>query len=168
MMPSTDVKRQELIRKYAISSSLWWISGQLPDSSESAYHFAVSASLSNLISWCDVQLTKDGAEICFPDVRLDKASNIDRFFPNMSRTYNVDGDSKQGWFSVDYTLHDLENVSMKQAIDSRTDGFDKNLLPILEVQKVANISKLSSFLIMVEYSDCFSHMGHKEPWRLSF
>ncbi|XP_022892485.1 glycerophosphodiester phosphodiesterase GDPDL3-like isoform X2 [Olea europaea var. sylvestris] len=131
-------------------------SGLLPDSSENAYQFAVSTSLLNLISWCDVQLTKDGAGICFPDVRLDIASDIDRFFPNKSRTYIVDGDSKQGWFSVDYTLHDLKNISLKQAIYSRTDGFDKNLLPILEVRKVAEIAKPSSLWLNIQHDSFFS------------
>ncbi|KAL2474133.1 Glycerophosphodiester phosphodiesterase GDPDL3 [Forsythia ovata] len=129
-------------------------SGLFPDSSANAYVFTFSTSLSNVISWCDVQLTKDGAGICFPDVRLDKASNI-TMFPDKSRTYLVDGVSTQGWFSVDFTLDDLKNVTLNQGIRSRTERFDGTLL-LLAVEQVANIVNQSSFWLNIQHDSFFS------------
>ncbi|KAL9319867.1 hypothetical protein ACSQ67_011706 [Phaseolus vulgaris] len=51
-------------------------SGIFPDSSESAYIFGVTASLKNVIVWCDVQLTKDSQGICVPNVKLENATDI--------------------------------------------------------------------------------------------
>lgn len=88
-------------------------SGILPDSSLNAYGFAVQLGLPDTIVWCDLQLTKDGVGICFPDIKLDNASDIDVVYPKGRKTYLVNGVSTQGWFSVDYTLKDLEPVNSK-------------------------------------------------------
>ncbi|KAL2473908.1 Glycerophosphodiester phosphodiesterase GDPDL3 [Forsythia ovata] len=130
-------------------------SGLFPDSSEYAYRFTVATSLSNVISWCDVQLTKDGAGICFPYIRLDKASDISILFADKSRTYLVDGDSTQGWFSVDFTLNDLKNVTLNQGINSRTYNFD-HTLSLLVVEQVANILNRSSLWLNIQHDSFFS------------
>lgn len=88
-------------------------SGIFPDSSLNAFFVAVQTSLPNVHIWCDVQLTKDGRGICFPDIRLENASNIDAVYPKGRNTYMVNGVSTTGWFSVDFTLRDLGRVNSK-------------------------------------------------------
>lgn len=88
-------------------------SGLFPDSSSAAYSLALMTSLSNVVLWCDVQLSKDGAGICFPDMKLENASDISIVFKNRNNVYLVNGVSTPGWFSVDFTLTDLETVACK-------------------------------------------------------
>lgn len=88
-------------------------SGIFPDSSLNAYFVAVQTGVQDLHVWCDVQLTKDGIGICFPDVRLENASDIDLVYPKRRNTYVVNGVSAQGWFSLDFNLKDLESVNSK-------------------------------------------------------
>lgn len=114
-------------------------SGVFPDSSSYAYQLALQTGLTDLHVWCDVQLTKDGIGICFPDIRLQNASNIDDVYKNRSSNYKVNGDSVQGWFSVDFTLSDLQSVNLKQRIYSRAPNFDGSLMPINTVNDVARL-----------------------------
>ncbi|CAN6860080.1 unnamed protein product [Brassica oleracea] len=51
-------------------------SGMFSDSSVTAYSFVSATSVPDAVLWCDVQLTKDGVGICFPDVTLYKDSNV--------------------------------------------------------------------------------------------
>nr|DAD20315.1 TPA_asm: hypothetical protein HUJ06_021778 [Nelumbo nucifera] len=104
-------------------------SGLFPDSSYAAYSLANMTSLSNVILWCDVQLTKDAVGICFPDLKLDNSSDIANVFKN-STVYLVNGQLMKGYFPVDYTLNDLANVYYK---------FDGNLFSILRVEELASL-----------------------------
>lgn len=88
-------------------------SGLFPDSSSVAYSLALITSVPDVILWCDVQLTKDGAGICFPDLKLDNGSNIAVVLKNQRKTYLVNGVPTPGWFSIDYTLSDLSNIICK-------------------------------------------------------
>eukprot|EP00261_Vitis_vinifera_P031590 XP_019072833.1 PREDICTED: glycerophosphodiester phosphodiesterase GDPDL4 isoform X2 [Vitis vinifera] len=114
-------------------------SGLFPDSSSAAYSLALMTSLSNVVLWCDVQLTKDGAGICFPDMKLENASDISIVFKNRNNVYLVNGVSTPGWFSVDFTLTDLETVALNQGVYSRSGRFDGNLFPILTVQEMVKL-----------------------------
>ncbi|KAL0301094.1 UNVERIFIED_CONTAM: Glycerophosphodiester phosphodiesterase GDPDL4 [Sesamum radiatum] len=113
-------------------------SGIFPDSSFYAYSLAVQTSLTNVHVWCDVQLTKDGAGICFPDIRLENSSDIDNVYKNRRNTYVVNGVSTQGWFSVDFTLNDLAPVNLKQRIFTRAPNFDGTPMQILTVDDVVS------------------------------
>ncbi|RVW70217.1 Protein suppressor of NPR1-1 constitutive 4 [Vitis vinifera] len=53
----------------------------------------------------------NGAGICFPDMKLENASDISIVFKNKNNVYLVNGVSTPGWFSVDFTLTDLETVA---------------------------------------------------------
>ncbi|XP_019435653.1 PREDICTED: glycerophosphodiester phosphodiesterase GDPDL3-like [Lupinus angustifolius] len=108
-------------------------SGIFPDSSAYAYNLAIITSVPDVVLWCDVQLTKDGAGICFPDIKLDNATDISFIFQNQSTNYLVNGVPTGGYFSVDYTLKDLSNVFLTQGVYSRNSLFDGNQLPILTV-----------------------------------
>lgn len=88
-------------------------SGIFPDSSSNAYTLALMTGLSNMILWCDVQLTSDAAGICFPGLTLNNGSDIGNLFQNKSNTYLVNGVSMTGMFSVDFTLTELSNISCK-------------------------------------------------------
>ena len=86
------------------------LSGVFPDSSDIAYKLALFFSLPSVILWCDVQLTKDGAGVCLPDLRLNNGTNVEWILgdpPNT--TYLVDGVATKGWFTVDFTLNDLSS-----------------------------------------------------------
>lgn len=67
----------------------------------------------NLHVWCDIQLTKDGAGICFPDIRLNNNSDIDKVYEKKRNTYTINGVQEEGWFSVDFTLSELASVNCK-------------------------------------------------------
>ncbi|RZS16725.1 hypothetical protein BHM03_00048761 [Ensete ventricosum] len=84
-------------------------SGLFPESSQFAYQFAQSTSLKNVVLYCDVQLTKDGAGICRSDLRLDNSTTIAAVFPKGRTTYSVNGRPVQGWFSIDFTSDQLYN-----------------------------------------------------------
>ncbi|XP_013616322.1 PREDICTED: glycerophosphodiester phosphodiesterase GDPDL5-like isoform X3 [Brassica oleracea var. oleracea] len=104
-------------------------SGVFPDSSSKAYQW-VSVTISpNVALWCDLQLTKDGVGICFPDRNLDNGSDVTGLYPN-----------KKEWFSVDFTWKDLSDVKCKlvQNVKSRSGVFDGSY-QILTVEIVAEL-----------------------------
>ncbi|KAL8195587.1 hypothetical protein R6Q57_025990 [Mikania cordata] len=113
-------------------------SGLFPDSSSDAYSFAKELSVSDLILWCNVQLTKDAAGICFPNLNLEDASTIEQVFHDRVKTYPVKGVPTKGWFPVDFSLNDLHNVYLKQNIESRTPYYDGSY-PILTVKDVVGM-----------------------------
>ncbi|XP_010422831.2 PREDICTED: glycerophosphodiester phosphodiesterase GDPDL1-like [Camelina sativa] len=98
-------------------------SGLLPDSSVDAYNLATQTSVAEVVLWCDVQLTKDGVGICFPDLNLANASTVQYAYPNGQKSYPVNGVTTQGWFTIDSTLRDLQNVALIRGILSRSDRF---------------------------------------------
>ncbi|KAF6169969.1 hypothetical protein GIB67_034361 [Kingdonia uniflora] len=62
-------------------------SGLFPEASQFAYQLALSTSLSNVILFCDLQLTKDESGICKSDLRLDNSTNIALIYPKGQKTY---------------------------------------------------------------------------------
>lgn len=75
-------------------------SGVFPDSSSKAYELVSVTTSLNLALWCDLQLTKDGVGICFPNQNLYNYSDVKDVYPN-----------KKEWFSVDFTWKDLSDVN---------------------------------------------------------
>ncbi|CAH8383106.1 unnamed protein product [Eruca vesicaria subsp. sativa] len=126
-------------------------SGLFPDSSSAAYDLAKQTSLARGVLWCDVQLTKDGHGICFPDLKLNNASTIEFFYPNRHKTYPVNGVTTQGWFTIDFSLRDLKNISLIRGILSRSEKFDGNGYSILTVQDVSMQIKPESFWLNVQH-----------------
>jgi len=88
-------------------------SGLFPDSSSTAYTFALIASSPDTILWCDVQLTKDGVGVCLPNMKLDNCTDISAIFPERKKVYLVNDVSTPGWFSVDFNSSELAQVSCK-------------------------------------------------------
>ncbi|GFQ00792.1 glycerophosphodiester phosphodiesterase gdpdl3 [Phtheirospermum japonicum] len=110
-------------------------SGIFPDSSGVAYSFAPQMSLPNTLLWCDVQLTRDEQGICFPDIRLENATDVSAVYPRRQSTYSVNNVPTTGFFAVDFTLAELERISLIQRIYSRAPNFDGQ--PIVTVLSVA-------------------------------
>ncbi|KAK4398585.1 Glycerophosphodiester phosphodiesterase GDPDL3 [Sesamum angolense] len=131
-------------------------SGVFPYSSYYAFKLALISGLPNVHIWCDVQLTKDGVGICFPDIRLENSSNIKSVYGNKSNIYNIDGEQEQGWFSVDFTLTDLKLVSMNQGIYTRVPHFNGNNLPILTVDDVVRLTKPPGLWLNIPHDAFFS------------
>nr|GEW93438.1 glycerophosphodiester phosphodiesterase GDPDL3-like [Tanacetum cinerariifolium] len=111
-------------------------SGLFPSSSFNAYQLALITSVSDVILWCDVQLTKDNVGICFPDLNLQNSSTITSVFDKAEKTYDVNGVSVRGYFPIDYTISDLDKVFLIQGIFSRSPSFDGSW-KILTVDVVA-------------------------------
>nr|XP_043630293.1 glycerophosphodiester phosphodiesterase GDPDL3-like [Erigeron canadensis] len=130
-------------------------SGLFPDSSYYAYSFAQELSLSDVVMWCDVQLTKDGVGICLPDLNLGNASTIDQVFVDRSNTYPVNGVPMTGWFPVDFSFYDLQNVSLRQNFYSRTQYYD-GLFPILSVEDVVAIKSIKQLWLNIQHDAFFS------------
>ncbi|GMJ10380.1 SHV3-like 1, Glycerophosphodiester phosphodiesterase (GDPD) like 4, glycerophosphodiesterase-like 1 [Hibiscus trionum] len=127
-------------------------SGILADSSFGAYSLALLTA-PDAILWCDVQLTKDGAGICFPDLKLDNNSNIALAVNDKPKTYLVNGVSTKGLFSIDYTLKDLgnNNVVLNQGVFSRTNKFDGQNYPIMTVQDTYTQLKPPGFWLNIQH-----------------
>ncbi|KAK3199862.1 hypothetical protein Dsin_023277 [Dipteronia sinensis] len=125
-------------------------SGLLPDSSFAAYNLGVMLSVPNAIAWCDVQLTKDAIGICFPDIKLQNASNIGDVYKNKDKVYLVNGVPIRGWFPIDYTFDDLAaNVISEYLYFINNGDFSVD-------------GVLSDFPITPSAAiDCFSHIGRK-------
>ncbi|KAI7737369.1 hypothetical protein M8C21_020316, partial [Ambrosia artemisiifolia] len=111
-------------------------SGLFPASSINAYQFALATGVSDMILWCDVQLTRDNVGICLPHLNIDNGTTISSVYDKGKRTYPVNGVLMSGWFPVDFSFHDLDNVFLVQDIFSRSPVFDGSL-QILTVEDVA-------------------------------
>ncbi|KAI4306168.1 hypothetical protein L6164_029469 [Bauhinia variegata] len=131
-------------------------SGIFPDSSSSSYSLALLTSVSDVTVWCDVQLTKDAAGICLPNINLDNSTDIASVFQNQSKSYLVNGVSTRGYFSIDYTLKDLSNVVLTQGVYSRTNKFDGSLFTILTVEDVASQIKPPHLWLNIQHDQFYA------------
>ncbi|KAL8127370.1 hypothetical protein AgCh_014331 [Apium graveolens] len=110
----------------------------------------------NMILWCDVQLTRDGAGICFPELTLDNGSDIWSLFDKRKKSYLVNGASRSGWFSVDFTLDTLTKISLTQGIFSRPNIFDQSLFQVVTVEEVARQLKPPGLWLNIQHDAFFS------------
>ncbi|CAL4968540.1 unnamed protein product [Urochloa decumbens] len=133
-------------------------SGLFPDSSDSAYMFVASVSSPDTALWCDVRLTKDGAGICLPSISMDNCTTIADVFPQGKKTYNVNGVSTTGWFSVDYKSTDLQKVFLKQPVLSRTPAYD-GTLPLVPVEVVLGQYKAPSVWLNVQQDGFYNQFN---------
>ncbi|XP_052181862.1 glycerophosphodiester phosphodiesterase GDPDL6-like [Diospyros lotus] len=130
-------------------------SGIFPDSSRSAFQFAMSTSLPDVILFCDLQLTKDGQGFCQTSLQLDNSTTIASVFPKGQKTYNVNGHDHPGWFPSDYTFDQLsQNVSLTQNIYSRTNLFD-GYTQISAVEDVIRL-KPHEFWLNIQYASFYA------------
>ncbi|KAK4753331.1 hypothetical protein SAY87_022129 [Trapa incisa] len=130
-------------------------SGMYPDSSILAYKEALNTSVPDVVVWCDVQLTKDGAGICHPYLWLQNSTDITQLFPDRGNTYVVNGMNMIGWFTIDFTLNDLKSVRLYRVIESRSPRFD-GVYPVLTVQEMVQQVKPPGLWLNMEHDQFFS------------
>ncbi|XP_062219480.1 glycerophosphodiester phosphodiesterase GDPDL3-like [Phragmites australis] len=133
-------------------------SGLFPDSSDFAYMFVALASSPDTALWCDIRLTKDGVGICLPSIQMDNCTTIANAFPKGQKTYNVNGVSTVGWFSVDYKFTDLKNVFLQQSVLSRGPYFD-GVFQILTVEAVLSQYKAPAVWLNVQQDSFYSQFN---------
>ncbi|CAA7016428.1 unnamed protein product [Microthlaspi erraticum] len=133
-------------------------SGLFPDSSIDAYTFAMRTSAAGVVLWCDVQLTKDGQGICFPDLTMSNGSNVESVYPKRQKIYPVNGIPTQGWFTIDFTLRDVKEISLNPGIWTRSDMFNGNV-EISVVQKVATMLKPDGFWLNVQHDAFYAQQN---------
>ncbi|KAK7276905.1 hypothetical protein RIF29_18053 [Crotalaria pallida] len=85
--------------------------------------------------------SSDEAGICFPELKLDNATDISLLYPESAKTYSVNGILTKGWFSFDFNLSELADVSLLQGVYSRTSSFDGNHFRLLTVEDVVKLVK---------------------------
>ncbi|XP_010448228.1 PREDICTED: glycerophosphodiester phosphodiesterase GDPDL3-like [Camelina sativa] len=134
-------------------------SGLFPDSSYDAYNFAMLTSVPDAVLWCDVQLTKDALGICFPDLTMSNASNIEVVHKNQLKSYSVNGVPTQGLFTLDFSLKDLKDVNLIRGILSRSEKFDDNANPIMTVQSVATQIKPPLYWLNVQHDAFYAQQN---------
>ncbi|PUZ47596.1 hypothetical protein GQ55_7G178400 [Panicum hallii var. hallii] len=134
-------------------------SGLFPDSSEDAYRFVQYASSPDTILYCDVRLTKDEFGICLPDIKMDNCTNIADIYAQGQKSYLVNGVPTSGWFSVDYNITELGQVTLVRSISSRTPRFDSNSYPILAVEDVQSKFKPPGIWLNVQHDRFYSHFN---------
>ncbi|CAL9087218.1 unnamed protein product [Musa acuminata var. zebrina] len=126
-------------------------SGLFADSSYNAYTSVSLFSSSDTTLWCDVRLTKDGVGICLPDITLNNCTDIQYSYPQGKKSYMVNGVPTSGWFSVDYDKNELAQVTVTQAIYSRTNAFDSSASPILSVVDVKTQIKPGALWLNIQH-----------------
>ncbi|EPS68532.1 hypothetical protein M569_06231, partial [Genlisea aurea] len=100
-------------------------SGFFPDSSQSAYDFALDSGLLGTILYCNLHFTKDGDGFCVSQINLQNSTNIGDVDPKGSKSYSVYGEVIHGWFGLDYPAKFLfDNVTLRQNIFTRQGVFD--------------------------------------------
>ncbi|PWZ14245.1 Glycerophosphodiester phosphodiesterase GDPDL4 [Zea mays] len=133
-------------------------SGVFPDSSQGAYSFAMITSAPDTAMWCDVQLTKDGVGVCLRDINMKNCTSVDQAYPERKRTYVIDGVRKTGWFVSDFTIAELQSVSLTQAIWPRTRRFD-GIYPIISITDFRSLVMPSPVWLNVQHDIFYKQHG---------
>ncbi|XP_065864713.1 glycerophosphodiester phosphodiesterase GDPDL3-like [Euphorbia lathyris] len=135
-------------------------SGLFPDSSLGAYDLASLTSVPDVVLWCDVQLTKDGAAICSPDIKLENSTDISKIFKNQVKSYDFNGVPTRGWFSLDFTWDDLSKVILTQGVHTRSSKLDTNKFPILTVENMTALKQPGNGIwLNVQYDAFYTEHG---------
>ncbi|GMN54295.1 hypothetical protein TIFTF001_023424 [Ficus carica] len=89
----------------------------------------------------DILSSKDGVLICFHDVILDDTTDIaeHKQFANRKRTYEVQGSSVTGFFTVDFTLEELKSLRVKQRYPFRDQQYNGKF-PIITFEEFIDIT----------------------------
>lgn len=133
-------------------------SGMFPDQSAPAYAFAAAFSLvSNTALMCDLQLTKDGRGMCRTGLNLDPSTDVSFKYPSLLKTYDVNGVSTTGFFSIDLSATQaLDNLTAFQAAQQRSPSYN-GMYRISTPEDVAVFANKTQFVwINVEYPSFFS------------
>jgi glycerophosphoryl diester phosphodiesterase len=85
-------------------------SGYAPEHTLAAYGLAIEQGADFIEQ--DLQLTKDGALICFHDPDLARTTNAAEMFPDRATERDPEGDgkTKRGWYTIDFTLEEIKSL----------------------------------------------------------
>ncbi|KAJ4841180.1 hypothetical protein Tsubulata_015539 [Turnera subulata] len=129
-------------------------SGLFPYGSPSGFNFTMLVSVPDVIVWCDVQLSKDGVGVCLPNLLMQDSTDVAEAFPGRESSYPVNGVSTKGYFTVDFTLKELQNVNLVQGIYTRTFRFDRDF-QIQTIQDLAAV-KPPRIWLNIQHNDFFT------------
>eukprot|EP00798_Chlamydomonas_sp_ICE-L_P022225 gene22225-29290_t len=90
--------------------------GEFPEHGAASYLTAINNG-ADFIE-CDVILTKDLKPVCRHEPNLSNTTNADVVFPNMIRTYVIDGNESTGVHAIDLTLQQGSELNVHGVIGS--------------------------------------------------
>lgn len=98
--------------------------GELPEETYEAYQRAIEVGADFIET--DILATKDGKLICFHDVTLDATTDVANFsqFADRNRTYLVQGVNTTGFFTVDFTLEEIQTLRVNQRFPDRDPSYN--------------------------------------------
>eukprot|EP00262_Sarcandra_glabra_P002533 TRINITY_DN12924_c0_g1_i1.p1 TRINITY_DN12924_c0_g1~~TRINITY_DN12924_c0_g1_i1.p1 ORF type:complete len:420 (+),score=61.52 TRINITY_DN12924_c0_g1_i1:80-1261(+) len=98
--------------------------GEFPEETSAAYMRAIEEGADFIET--DILASKDGALICFHDVKLDDTTDVaeHKEFLDRKRTYEVQGENCTGWFTVDFTLEELQSLRVNQRLKFRDQQYN--------------------------------------------
>lgn len=113
--------------------------GEIPEETSLAYMRAIEEGTDFIET--DILSSKDGVLICFHDVILDDTTDIaeHKQFANRKRTYEVQGSSVTGFFTVDFTLEELKSLHVKQRYPFRDQQYNGKF-PIITFEEFIDIT----------------------------
>jgi glycerophosphoryl diester phosphodiesterase len=98
--------------------------GEIPEETAEAYMRAIEEGADFIES--DITASKDGKLICFHDLTLDFVTNVASHpeFADRIRTYEAEGETITGYFTVDFTLAELKTLRARQRFHFRDQSFN--------------------------------------------
>jgi len=118
--------------------------GQFPDQSLGAYEGSLLYDSSQFIE-CDLQITSDNVLICNHDANMLNTTDVERHAIHKSRrrTYFIDGDVHEGYFTKDFTLQEIKEIRQVQRFSFREQVYN-GIYPIMSLEEVIDFSISSS------------------------
>jgi glycerophosphoryl diester phosphodiesterase len=92
--------------------------GYIPEHSPQAHQTAIDL-LTDYIE-LDVCITKDYEMVVIHDITLDQTTDVSRVYPGRNNTYIVNGKETSGYFVIDFTLKELNELKLRQRVENRT------------------------------------------------
>ncbi|HEY7547133.1 MAG TPA: glycerophosphodiester phosphodiesterase family protein [Blastocatellia bacterium] len=83
-------------------------SAYAPEHTLAAYRLAIEQGADYVEQ--DLQVTKDGALLCLHDPDLRRTTNVAEVFPDRATERSIEGQSKRGWYTVDFTLEEIKRL----------------------------------------------------------
>nr|GMC52597.1 glycerophosphodiester phosphodiesterase GDPD6 [Ipomoea batatas] len=113
--------------------------GEIPEETAAAYMRAIEEGADFIET--DILATKDGVLICHHDVNLDDTTDIAKHkeFADRKRTYEVQGVNMTGYFTVDFTLKELQTLGAIQRYSFRDQQYNGQF-PIITFEEYISIA----------------------------
>jgi glycerophosphoryl diester phosphodiesterase len=111
-------------------------SGHRPEHTRAAYELAIAQGADYIEP--DLVPTKDGVLVVRHENDLSDTTDVATRFPERRTQKTIDGESRLGFFSEDFTLAELRTLRAKERLPSRSHAFDGQL-PILTLTEVLDL-----------------------------